>query len=455
MKTEHNDNLEEIEWGGVLNEFLWTCAGVNKAVLRQCPSDYAKYAGIGGTILFTALMAMLSGGYALYTVFDNEIVATLFGVFWGLLIFNLDRFIVNTMYSDGKPSISLGEFFSGLPRIVMAVFLGIVISTPLELKIFEDEINIVIDELAQAKIEKYKSADLHRIDSLAQKKEELQNSPISIYHGSIVTGNESLNKLLLELKNKKDELEKEESGITKLTYRINATTDSLLQKKLIDSRYGYILKRNALRQEINTLNGKIAANDQEIKNLLDKATQTREEDLARIQKEIDEIKDKLNGTSKEYEDKIRKEFGGFQARMLAFSKMKEEHSSTEITSLFIMLLFIIIETAPTFFKMMLTSGPYDDLLRSEMHKARVMSDKRISDINDEINTEIMISTEKNKNKLEAEVLANKELLNQIAQAQSELLSTAIEEWRKSELKKIEENPSAYIQTNAKSNEGQN
>ena len=30
MKTEHNDNLEEIEWGGVLNEFLWTCAGANK-----------------------------------------------------------------------------------------------------------------------------------------------------------------------------------------------------------------------------------------------------------------------------------------------------------------------------------------------------------------------------------------------------------------------------------------
>jgi len=39
---------------GFINEFLWTCAGVNKAVLRQCPSDYAKYAGIGGTILFTA-----------------------------------------------------------------------------------------------------------------------------------------------------------------------------------------------------------------------------------------------------------------------------------------------------------------------------------------------------------------------------------------------------------------
>ncbi len=102
--------------------------------------------------------------------------------------------------------------------------------------------------------------------------------------------------------------------------------------------------------------------------------------------------------------------------------------------------------------MMIASGPYDDLLRSEMHKARVMSDKRISDLNDEINTEIMISTEKNKNKLEAEVAANQELLNKIALVQSELLATAIEKWREEELKKIEANPSAYIKTGTERNE---
>lgn len=91
-----NNNFEEqeVKWGGLLNEFLWTCAGVNKKILRQCPTDYAKYAGIGGTILFTALMAMLSGGYALNSVFDNQLAAIGFGIFWGLLIFNLDRFIV-------------------------------------------------------------------------------------------------------------------------------------------------------------------------------------------------------------------------------------------------------------------------------------------------------------------------------------------------------------------------
>lgn len=140
MKS-NNEELENIKWGGFLNEFLWICCGVNRKVLRQCPTDYAKYAGMGGTILFTALMACLSGSYALYTVFESKATAIAFGIFWGALIFNLDRFIVNTMYSDGKVTISWRELTSGLPRIIMAIFLGIVISTPLEMKIFEDRID--------------------------------------------------------------------------------------------------------------------------------------------------------------------------------------------------------------------------------------------------------------------------------------------------------------------------
>ena len=69
-KKKNNDEMGEtlIEWGGRINEFFWTCAGANKKVLRQCPSEYAKYAGMGGTIFFTACMAALSGGYAISTV---------------------------------------------------------------------------------------------------------------------------------------------------------------------------------------------------------------------------------------------------------------------------------------------------------------------------------------------------------------------------------------------------
>lgn len=100
---------------------------------------------------------------------------------------------------------------------------------------------------------------------------------------------------------------------------------------------------------------------------------------------------------------------------------------------------------------MIASGPYDDMLRAEMYRVRVLADKQISDLNDDINTEVTISTERNKQKLEAELKANQDLMNKVALAQSEILNVAIDEWRKSELKKVAENPSAYIQSNVPNN----
>ncbi len=171
-------NNQSIRKSGILNEFLWWCSGVNREILRQCPTDYAKYAGMGGTILFTALMAMLSGGYAMFYVFNNPKVAIAFGVFWGMLIFNLDRFIVNTMYSDGKVTISWQELYSGLPRIIMAIFLGIVISTPLELKIYEKSINTEIKSLKQKKLKELLADDESKLADLYVRQEQIQSRDI-------------------------------------------------------------------------------------------------------------------------------------------------------------------------------------------------------------------------------------------------------------------------------------
>ena len=470
---EKHEFEEEIKWGGYLNEFLWTCAGVNKKIVRQCRTDYAKYAGIGGTILFTALMAMLSGGYAIYTVFDSGLIALFFGVFWGLLIFNLDRFIVNTMYSDGEVTISWREFTSGLPRIIIAIFLGVVISTPLELKIFEDEINVTIQEQIKDKIKEYQASDYARISELESRKDtlklqikEIEESPNDIYSGSIITGSEALNALLKQRKDERAKYDNEILNIRNLINQRNAlnrpeNTDdiSVLEeynmkyRQLSDNIYSHTKVRNEISSRINQLDAQIASMDGELRELQNKSIAQKEKqieicnkEIEQIDKDIQAIKDRIKEDG--YSTLIEGEYHGFQAKMSAFNDMKINNSSTNTSSIFIMLLFVIIETAPTFFKMMIASGPYDDLLRSEMHKARVLSDKRISDLNDEINTEILISTETNKNRLEAEIAANKEVMSRIAEVQSELLNTAIEKWRIEELEKIENNPSAYIKSSS-------
>src|SRR5687768_10254111 len=116
-----------------IQRFFWWCSGANIKVLADYPTEHSKYFGIGGTVLFTALMASLAGGYSFNTAFDNVYLSILFGAFWGAMIFNLDRYIVSTFgVGDGKKSISWRELWSATPRLLMAILIGFVIAVPLE-----------------------------------------------------------------------------------------------------------------------------------------------------------------------------------------------------------------------------------------------------------------------------------------------------------------------------------
>lgn len=397
---------EIVERSNWYNEFLWWCAGANKKVLRQCPTEYAKYAGMGGTIFSTACMAALSGGYAISYVFNDTLVSVLFGLFWGfIIIFNLDRLIVNTMYSDGEVTISWKEFKSGLPRILLAIFLGVVISTPLEMKIFEDRIN---SQLVKDNIER-----TNETRKIAQEG-----------NGTLI---ERRNKLELELKDITDRLAKAERDLKE-------------------------------EEEGTSLSGKTGKGPiyEAKKNLRDAINKEKEDWVAAHEIELADLRDQIITNAKKTRADIKKgnEEEGFCVRYEAFSNLTSIKFSPSFevpklfwVSLFITLLFVSIECAPTFMRMMVADGSYEKILEAEKHRIKVISDKRISDLNDNINTEVQISTEKNRQRLEAELLANKKLMEKIAKTQAELLQTAIDKWREEELAKINENPSAYIKTN--------
>ena len=463
---------------GWINEFLWTCAGVNKNVLRYCPSDYAKYAGIGGTILFTALMAALSGGYALNFVFDNTYIAVAFGIFWGLLIFNLDRFIVNTMYSDGKHTISWAELKSGLPRIIMAIFLGIVISTPLELKIFEDNIKMQIEIEKQVILDQRLAGLNNRIEHLKDEKTSYVEGVYDTQDGTIHLGNVQIDALtdsISKLEIERNTVQRQLNIFNSQKAKLNTNSDNYEKEKLaIENKMApFYFKRNQItsklkkyrqqRDELIIKNGGII-NEQNS----DKTSAIKKIDLQidSIQRLVDQARilhsdwtsDQIRKNGSEL-DKINLEYSGFNAQLKAFHSLrdwseetgKEENRINDIAAWFIMLLFVIIETAPTFFKMMMEDGAYDNLLNAEKHRVEVLSKMKISDVNDFVNTEVKISTMKNQKRLEAELIANEEILQKLASVQAELLKKSIDAWREEELKKIEEDPSSYLQIKMKPN----
>ena len=147
--------------------FLWWCAGADAHFLTKSPmQDRVKYAGIGGIVLCTGALAMVSGGFAFFTAFGPKAYAmdqqeaasigflvgtVLFGIAWGLIIFNLDRFIVSsTGKGDGTDTVTGRELLQALPRIIIALILGFAISAPLEIRILKSEIDNELDKFQKS-----------------------------------------------------------------------------------------------------------------------------------------------------------------------------------------------------------------------------------------------------------------------------------------------------------------
>ena len=424
-KIFDHDKIVGFEWSNLLNEFLWICAGANRKVLRQCPTEHAKYAGIGGTILFTAIMASISGGYAIYKVFADEVfdkaseiwttdvnavyTAIAFGIVWGLLIFNLDRFMVNTMFTDGTEKITREEIKGALPRLVLAVFIGIVISTPIELRIFKDKIQsqLIVDQgEAQnqmgekqqfirdqiKELEAQKGSNNKRVDDIRTNRAIIEDQAYKEATGHGLSGKAGIGKYTKELQARAKILDEEAKRVQKEVDRANA----------------------AIEPQLNDL--------------------------------YNQLKD--HSTNNEIAAKSMK---GFAAELTALNEITFLSSfSLSMARILIMLLFIAIEIIPTLFKLMMIDGVYDAILQLEKHRSVNIALEQESNINDDINTNIQIATKKNEDRLAAEVKANKELMDKIATTQAELLNTAIEKWREEELAKINKDPSHYIKSNSAS-----
>lgn len=294
----------------MLKDFFIVCSGVDKKIIESCSNgEQNKYAGIGATVFFTAVMAFIASSYALYTVFDNVYTSVFFGFIWGLLIFNLDRFIVSTI----RKRDSFGsEFIQATPRIALAIIIAIVISKPLEIKIFEKEIDTVLlkEKNAMALNNKKEVSNYFKLD---QDKNKTQ------------------------IDNLKSEITKKEKEVNTLyeTYITEAEgtagTKKLGKGPVFKEK---IAKHDLAKSELDTLRKNNLAKIAEAEKL----SKTLQADL---NKKVTETQPIIDG------------FDGLMARINALNKLPW------LPSFFIMLLFLAIETSPIIAKLLSPKGEYD------------------------------------------------------------------------------------------------
>ncbi len=302
--------------------FFWYCSGANISLLKQCETEHSKFVGIGATILFTGLFAALAAGYAFFTVFDSILIATLLGLVWGIMIFNLDRFIVSSMRKSDKP-------WSGvkmaMPRIILAVLISIVIAKPLELKVFEKEIT---GELSLMQEELYSAQD-----SLI--KEKFKDEQIL-------------------LRNEVSDLEKAIAIKTK-----QRDTLRLIAQQEADGTGGTGKRNAGPIYQIKKANADKV--DQELADLVSENNAL-----------ITEKRNRLTALDAQQQTAItsleRNDISGPAARLDALSRLTLNSTAIWWANVFIIFLFIVIETSPILVKLMSPKGPYDYLLETTEYR---------------------------------------------------------------------------------------
>lgn len=294
----------------MLKQFFILCSGADKKLLDGCSDgEQTKFVGIGATVFFTAVMAFIASAYALFTVFDNVIPALLFGFVWSLLIFNLDRFIVSTIRKRDSFS---SEFLQATPRIILAFIIAIVISKPLEIKIFEKEINTV----------------------LLKEKNEMaiaNKNQVSNYFKGDVTKNQS------EIDNIKSNIKTKEKEVADLYQSYITEAEGSAGTKKMGKGPIYKEKREAHDLALRQLD---SLKSNSVKTIADKEARAKTLQ-ADLDKKITETKPIIDG------------FDGLMARINALGKLPW------IPSFFIMLLFLAIETSPIIAKLLSPKGEYD------------------------------------------------------------------------------------------------
>ncbi len=364
------------------SRFLWWCAGAHQQLLKEFPSEHTKYAGLGGVILATFVLAAVSSGYAVYSVFGNIGWTIVFAFIWGLIIFNFDRFLVSTMRKYGVSTRK--QIWMAVPRIVLALLIGVTIARPLELKIFEKEIDTKVAQNMHKK--------MLLNDSLLQQ----ENKTL------VQTAETERNRLLARKLSLEDTLHRLQQAYVQEADGTGGSGQRGIENltRLKMDAYGSAVTQ--FSPELKQLRAGIFQQD----SILNNAKATLEE------------------KRKQYETGIKANVG-FLERNKALSDLSTEESSVLWTSILLSLLIILIEIAPVLSKLITQTGPYDIALAKEELMQMAASEN-------EMRKDKELTSEKRKAFYQKQKEISGDLVDKMTALQQKHIDEELDKWERGE-----------------------
>ena len=387
---------------------LWWCAGADQYFLLRSPKqDRVKYAGIGGIVLATGVLAVASGWIAVRTAFGPKGVdspdstsivfnvgSAVFAFLWGLMIFNLDRFIVSsTGKGDGTDNVTGKELFQAVPRLFIAFVLGMVMSAPLEIQILKTEI------------------DLELSSRINKEREKLDRSTDERFKKSM----NEIDKDIAKFESDRNKLVEDQKAAEKEYI-------DQMQGRAGSAGYGPRAKQlEALKNE----------KAKQIEDYDRRSSKQLENLNARREKLIEDHDQELKGN----EAKANK-YDGLLARI------DISHEIGGWVSIFLTAMLFCIEMGPIFFKMMMNKGAYDYMVENFNYKQNIENGIiREEHLYEGKNGALLMEKYRY---LQVEAIQKEK--EDALEAQKELTGKIIGSWKNAQLKEIDETPKQFYET---------
>lgn len=429
------------------SQFLARLAGARIDVLRQLPGQIPKQAAMGAVLLTTAFFAAISAAYALYItgVTEGWLLALVAGLVWGLAILNLDRMLVLGLSQER----SLKKLLMlAVPRVVLAVIIGVVISTPLMLKVFESEIEAQLNRNILAAQEQLRSdlnnstasadltaaetelADLRALINAGPTADPAANPKVQ----AVQTEIDALNERAAEQKAEYDRLqalaiaEEEGSGGTGIA---GCAAMCVEKKRLANEAKA---RWDATLREVEAKEGEKARLAAELEGTLLEESERRIADaqveLPIVEQTVAQLREQIS-SAQDTSYQLEQANQGIIARLKALNDLSAGDGTAAAARYAVAALFMCLELLPVIFKVLTNLGrptAYDDVLTKteDVEVAAATADIDARRDREKLRTDAQMEAEKDRiDKQQAAVL---KINDAVVAHQVDVIDAALERW---------------------------
>jgi hypothetical protein len=343
---------------------LAALGGARADLLEIAPGARPRFVAMGGVLLSTGGLAVLSAAFAVHMALGVWWpLALLAGLGWGFVIVNLDRMLVVGMAHDASVKRNM---LMAVPRVGLALVLGVVIATPLTLQVFAKEIDTEIVTMQAEAADAYRASleSDERFAGLPELQEKIAAAEASVASGG--RSDAGLEALRAQVEDKQAAYDAAAKTARKLDSKAQCeldgtcgTGDAGTGEAYVQARARADAQKSAVdyaRTELDAAVAAVAAAESRSADLAAGSLTTDRAKLERLTAEQDRLQAAF--------DAENENSGGILMRLEALDRLGDRNATLAAAQFMLALLFMCVEILPVLMKLLLNFGPpsaYDRL----------------------------------------------------------------------------------------------